>query len=86
MAHAWGTLLALCPGPVSPAYHERFGLPFWDDLDAHPDVAASFDALIGPTGHGTPQPGLPHHRRLLAAGAHRGRRRRRDRGDARGAA
>jgi len=31
-------------------------LPFWEDLDAHPDVAASFDALIGPTGHGLPSP------------------------------
>jgi len=55
MAHAWGTL----PTYVrtgAPAYHERFGRSFWEDLDAHPDVAASFDALIGPVGHGTPDP------------------------------
>jgi SAM-dependent methyltransferase len=51
MAYAWGSL----PNYVrtgAPAYHEVFGLPFWQDLDAHPDVAASFDALIGPAGHG----------------------------------
>jgi SAM-dependent methyltransferase len=55
MAHAWGTLLtAVQTG--RPAYHERFGRPFWEDLDAHPDIAASFDALMGPAGHGTPDP------------------------------
>ncbi len=30
--------------------------PSWEDLDAHPDIAASFDALMGPPGHGTPDP------------------------------
>ena len=53
MAHAWSTL----PSYVrtgAPAYFERFGLPFWEDLAAHPDVGASFDALIGPSGHGIP--------------------------------
>lgn len=55
MAYAWGSLLtAVRTG--SPAYHEIFGLPFWEDLDAHPDIAASFDALMGPLGHGTPDP------------------------------
>src|SRR5207302_8159760 len=55
MAHAWGTLLsAVRTG--RPAYHEAFGRGFWDDLDAHPDIAASFDALMGPSGHGTPDP------------------------------
>jgi SAM-dependent methyltransferase len=54
-AHAWGTLLTYVR-TGKPAYHEVFGLPFWDDLDAHPELAASFDALIGPTGHGTPSP------------------------------
>jgi hypothetical protein len=55
MAHAWGTLLtAVRTG--APAYQERFGLPFWQDLDAHPDIAADFDALMGPAGHGTPDP------------------------------
>ena len=55
MASAWGSLLtAVRTG--GPAYHEVFGLPFWEDLDAHPDIAASFDALMGPPGHGTPDP------------------------------
>jgi len=51
MAGAWATLPAYVR-TGKPAYREAFGLPFWDDLEAHPDVAASFDALIGPTGHG----------------------------------
>jgi hypothetical protein len=55
MAYAWGSLLtAVRTG--APAYHEIFSLPFWEDLDAHPDIAASFDALMGPPGHGTPDP------------------------------
>jgi len=55
MAHAWGTLLTyVLTG--APAYAERFGRPFWEDLDANPKIAASFDALIGPVGHGTPNP------------------------------
>jgi 2,7-dihydroxy-5-methyl-1-naphthoate 7-O-methyltransferase len=58
MAYAWGTL----PSYVrtgAPAYHEIFGMPFWDDLEAHPDLAASFDALIGPQGHGAFSPDFP---------------------------
>lgn len=55
MAHSWGTLLAAVRSG-RPAYHEVFGRPFWDDLHADSDVAASFDALIGPAGHGTPDP------------------------------
>jgi SAM-dependent methyltransferase len=55
MAYAWGSLLrAVRTG--KPAYEEIFGHPFWDDLDAHPDIAASFDAMMGPSGHGTPDP------------------------------
>jgi SAM-dependent methyltransferase len=55
LAYAWGSLLsAVRTG--TPAYHEMFGLPFWEDLQAHPDIAASFDALMGPPGHGTPDP------------------------------
>jgi SAM-dependent methyltransferase len=55
MAHAWSTLLpAVRTG--RPAYHEVFGRPWWEDLDAHPEIAASFDALMGPAGHGTPDP------------------------------
>ena len=55
MANAWGTLLSVVR-TGEPAYHEIFGRPFWEDLDAHPDVAASFDALMGPAGHGIPDP------------------------------
>jgi SAM-dependent methyltransferase len=53
MAHAWGTLLSAVRSGT-PAYHEAFGRGFWEDLDAHPDIAASFDALMGPQGHGVP--------------------------------
>ncbi len=55
MAYAWGSLLtAVRTG--EPAYQTVFGRPFWEDLEANPDVAASFDALMGPAGHGTPDP------------------------------
>jgi 2,7-dihydroxy-5-methyl-1-naphthoate 7-O-methyltransferase len=55
MAHAWGTLLtAVRTG--KPAYRQVFGRPFWDDLAAHPDIAMKFDELMGPAGHGTPDP------------------------------
>jgi SAM-dependent methyltransferase len=55
MAHAWGSLLtAVRTG--APAYHSVFGRPFWGDLQAHPELAAQFDALMGPAGHGTPDP------------------------------
>jgi SAM-dependent methyltransferase len=55
MALAWGSLLqAVRTG--APAYHAVFGRPFWDDLEAHPEIAAAFDALMGPAGHGTPDP------------------------------
>lgn len=55
MAHAWGTLLTYVRTGAA-GYHEVFGLPFWQDLEAHPEIAASFDALIGPAGHGLPDP------------------------------
>jgi len=54
-AYAWGSLLTYVR-TGAPAYHELFGLPFWEDLDAQPEIAASFDALIGPAGHGIPDP------------------------------
>ena len=57
MAYAWGTL----PGYVrtgQPGYHELYGRPFWDDVAAHPGVAASFDELMGLAGHGPPDPDL----------------------------
>jgi hypothetical protein len=54
MAYAWGSLLtAVRTG--APAYHTVFGRPFWEDLQAHPEISASFDALMGP-GHGSPDP------------------------------
>src|SRR5438128_2280456 len=53
MAYAWGSLLsAVRTG--APAYDTIFGQPFWEDLQAHPDIRASFDALMGPAGHGIP--------------------------------
>jgi len=55
MAHGWGTLLTYVQ-TGKPAYDQVFGRPFWEDLDAHPEVAASFDALMGWIGHGTPNP------------------------------
>jgi hypothetical protein len=55
MAGAWSTLLsAVRTG--RPAYQEAFGRSFWDDLAAHPHIAADFDSLMGPVGHGTPDP------------------------------
>src|SRR5439155_206322 len=55
MAYAWGSLLsAVRTG--KPAYHAIFSRPFWADLDAHPDLAASFDAMMGPAGLGVPYP------------------------------
>ena len=55
MAQAWGTLLAAVR-TGRPAYEQVFGCGFWEDLDRNPDVAASFDALMGPAGHGIPDP------------------------------
>ena len=55
MAYAWGTLLeAVRTG--APAYHTVFGRPFWEDLQANPEIGEIFDALMGPAGHGTPDP------------------------------
>ena len=55
MAHAWSTLLAAVR-TGRPGYSEIFGRGFWEDLESHPQVAASFDALMGPAGHGLPDP------------------------------
>lgn len=54
-AYAWGTLPTLVKTGAT-GYAEQFGRPFWEDLDAHPEIAESFDALMGPVGHGTPDP------------------------------
>ncbi|MBI2689146.1 MAG: hydroxyneurosporene methyltransferase [Acidobacteria bacterium] len=57
MAGAWSTMLsAVRTG--KPAYREAFGRSFWDDLDANPAIAEEFDALMGPAGHGTPDPAV----------------------------
>jgi len=53
MAHTWGTLLDYVRTGL-PAYQQVFGRPFWEDLAAHPQIAAEFDALMGPAGHGIP--------------------------------
>jgi hypothetical protein len=53
MAHTWGTLLDYVR-TGQPAYAKVFGRPFWEDLAAHPRIAADFDALMGPAGHGFP--------------------------------
>ncbi len=53
MAHTWGTLLDYVR-TGQPAYRQVFGRPFWEDLAAHPKIAADFDALMGPAGHGVP--------------------------------
>jgi hypothetical protein len=58
LAHAWGTLLTYVR-TGAPAYHTVFGRPFWEDLEAHPAIAASFDELMGPAGHGPSDPDVP---------------------------
>jgi hypothetical protein len=58
MARAWSTLLTAVE-TGTPAYDEVFGRPFWEDLDAHPHIAELFDALLGPPGHGRPDPDFP---------------------------
>lgn len=54
-AHAWGTLLPVVRTGRS-AYADTFGLPFWEDLDAHHDLGDTFDAMMGAVGHGAPDP------------------------------
>lgn len=57
MAGAWSTLpTAVRTGEAS--FHEAFGQPFWAFLESHPEVAASFDAFMGPAGHGAPDAGV----------------------------
>jgi precorrin-6B methylase 2 len=53
MAHAWSTLLSYTRTGNS-AYPQLFGLPFFEDLQAHPQIANDFDTIIGPVGHGVP--------------------------------
>ncbi|MFN7934939.1 MAG: methyltransferase [Bryobacteraceae bacterium] len=58
MAHSWSTMLGYVRTGV-PAYDEIFGRPFWEDLEEHPEIGAQFDALMGPAGHGHPNPVFP---------------------------
>ncbi len=44
------------PGRFALNEQEVFGRPFWEDIEAQPEIAAAFDALIGPAGHGIPNP------------------------------
>jgi hypothetical protein len=53
MSHAWSTLLTYVT-TGKPAYETIFGKPFWEDLAANPNIAASFDELMGFAGHGKP--------------------------------
>ena len=54
-ALAWSGLLSQVRSG-KPAYADIFGLPFWEDLNAHPQLGAAFDALMGVAGHGAPDP------------------------------
>lgn len=55
MSYVWSHLLdAVRTG--RPVHEKAFGRPFWEDLDANPEIAASFDELMGPAGHGVPDP------------------------------
>jgi len=54
MAHAWSTMLIFVR-TGAPGYHELFGKPFWEDLQANPAVGAGFDDLMGYMGHGAPR-------------------------------
>jgi hypothetical protein len=55
LALAWGTLPTYVRTGAS-GYHELFGMGYWDDLAANPEIGASFDALMGPMGHGPADP------------------------------
>jgi hypothetical protein len=55
MAYAWETLLAAVRSGRC-AYAQRFGRSFWEELDANPEVGAQFDDVLGPAGHGAPDP------------------------------
>lgn len=57
MAGAWSTLPSAVRAGRS-MYQEQFQRSFWDDLGANPPIAESFHRLMGPEGHGIPDPGL----------------------------
>jgi hypothetical protein len=53
MTEIWSTLPAFVR-TGEPAYQARFGRTFWEDLAADPELRSTFDALMGPAGHGAP--------------------------------
>ena len=55
MVYPWSTLPKAVRTGRS-AYVEVYGRSFWEDLDAHPELAAEFDAMMGPAGHGALDP------------------------------
>lgn len=55
MANAWTTLLTFIR-TGKPAYETIFGAPFWEDLDRNTSIGELFDELMGPVGHGAPNP------------------------------
>jgi 2,7-dihydroxy-5-methyl-1-naphthoate 7-O-methyltransferase len=55
MTAIWSTLPTYVRTGRS-AYADLFGRTFWQDLDADPALGAGFDALMGPQGHGQPDP------------------------------
>ena len=56
MAYTWSTLLKVVR-TGKPAYRDVFGRDYWDDLEANPRIAESFDILMGP-GHGGLDPDI----------------------------
>ncbi|MFJ7418625.1 methyltransferase [Streptomyces uncialis] len=59
LAGAWtGLLDAVRSG--RPTYHGVFGLPFWEDLDAHPGLAESYDSMMVEGRH-VPDPAVLVH-------------------------
>jgi hypothetical protein len=55
LAGAWSGLLDTVRTGRS-AYADVFGLAFYQDLDAHPELAAEFDDLMATNQHGSPDP------------------------------
>ena len=58
MAAVWSTLPQYVRTGRS-AYAELYGRSFWQDLEHDPALGQSFDALMGPLGHGVPDVGFP---------------------------
>ncbi|MCD5315717.1 methyltransferase [Kineosporia babensis] len=60
IAGAWsGLLSAVRTG--KPTYETVYGRPFWEDLEANPQLAASYDSLMGYEGAGVPDPDVLLH-------------------------